>query len=654
MGIVIAIRALKQFKSKSNSSSKREVGDRGKEKKDLEHQRTKRNRQFPKIWLTKYSWLKYDDERGIMFCAPCRKHNVDLGENIHNFCSGTDDFKLEFINTHQSSEAHAWATCMEAASTASPDTASAEQMLKSMNSITLGRVENIFRTCHAIAKSGHPFTDLDWMCKLDDMKGVDIGSVFRNDKSARMFIHFIAEVERRALKEKLDKCKFFSVISDGVTDGILKAAAVVYVRFASEGKVHCQIVGVQPVHKTDASTIKNAIEHTLQINLQLSLASQDWSRKLVGFGSDGTDVTVGENSGVAKLLREIQPCVQSVHCFAHRLKLVYKGALKNIQLYNILSNVLRNIYYFYHNSPLNKNNLKATYEAIKLHPAIPSRIGGSQWLPRLRTALQILLKGYPAIVLHLSKIERDSKASNRQKVKGLLHLLLRMEIVKFSHFLLDVINVLNILSRVTLDHNSSIADVFATVQSTLETLHMYQTRAGPKERLMETIQHFHGYQLVGNGNISAVRTKVLTNLVKRLRDCFCDASQDVLRATTIGSFKLWPHKMKQEFGEEEVSVLTKHYEVILEAASVKIGEIETEWSMLKLELYNRFQNIQTLTWDSVNSHYSKKYPNILALVDLILTLPASSAETERGFSQMKLTMMHLHSKLRFYTKESIY
>uniref|UniRef100_A0A8B9DQ31 Sperm flagellar 2 n=1 Tax=Anser cygnoides TaxID=8845 RepID=A0A8B9DQ31_ANSCY len=627
-------------KGKSNSSSKREVGDKGKEKKDLEYQRTKRNRQFPKIWLTKYSWLKYDDERGIMFCALCRKHNVDLGENVHNFCSGTDDFKLEFINTHQSSEAHAWATCMEAASTASPNRASAEQMLKSMNSITLGRVENIFRTCHAIAKSGRPFTDLDWMCKLDDMKGVDIGSVFRNDKSARIFIHFIAEVERRALKEKLEKCKFFSLISDEVTDSIFKAAAVVYVRFANEGKVHCQIVGVQPVQENDPSSIKNAIEEILEINLQLNLGSQDWSRKLVGFGSDGTDVMIGENNGVAELLREIQPCVQSVHCFAHRLKLAYKGALKNIQLYNILTNGLRNMYYFYHNSPLNKNNLKATYEAIRIRPAIPSRIGGSQWLPRLQTALQILLKGYPAIVLHL-----NSRASNRQKVKGLLHLLLKMEIVKFSHFLLDVINALNILSRVTLDHNSSIADIFATMQSTVETLHMYQTRAGPKERLMETIQHFHGHQLVGNGNISEVRTKVLSNLVKRLRNCFCDASKDVLRATTIGSFKLWPDKMREEFGEKEVSVLTKHYEVVLEAASVKINEVETEWSMLKLELYNRFQNIQTLTWDLVNSDYSKKYPNILTLVDLILTLPASSAETERGFSQMKFTMMHLHSKL---------
>lgn len=356
------------------------------------------------MWLTKYSWLKYDGERGIMFCAPCRKHNVDLGENSHNFCSGTDDFKLEFINTHQSSEAHAWATCVEAASTASRHTASAEQMLKSMNSITLGRVENIFRTCHAIAKSGRPFTDLDWTCKLDDMKRVDIDSVFRNDKSARMFIHFIAEVERRALKEKLEKCKFFSLITDGVTDSILKPAAVVYVCFANEGKVHCQIVGVQPVHKTNASTIKNAIEQTLQINLQLSLASKDWSRKLVGFGSDGTDVMVGENSGVAKLLREIQPCVLSLSCFAHHLSLAYKEVLKNVQLYNILISLLRNMYYFYHNSPLNKNNLKATYEAIKLRPAIPSRIGGSQWLPRLQTALQILLKGYPAIVLHLNKV----------------------------------------------------------------------------------------------------------------------------------------------------------------------------------------------------------------------------------------------------------
>lgn len=378
----------------------------------MEYLQTKRNRQFPKIWLTKYPWLKYDEERGIMFCALCRKHSVNLGETVHNFCSGTDDFQLEFINAHHSSEAHAWANCMEAASSATPDTAPAEEMLKNMSKITLGRIENIFRTCHAIAKSGRPFTDLDWMCKLDDMKGVDIGSVFRNYKYAKMFTHFIAEVERRALKEKLEKSKFFSLISDGVSDNSIKETAVVYVRFANEGRVHCQIVGVQPIDKSNALTVKNVIEKILQINLQLNLSSQDWSRKLVGFGSDGTDVMAGENNGVAKLLQEVQPCVQSVHCFAHHLELAYKGALESIQLYTVLTDFLQNIYYFYHNSPLNKSNLKSAYEAFKLHLALPSKIGGSRWLPRLQTALQILLKGYAAIVLHLSKVSSSKIGCN--------------------------------------------------------------------------------------------------------------------------------------------------------------------------------------------------------------------------------------------------
>ncbi|XP_019351596.1 sperm flagellar protein 2 isoform X1 [Alligator mississippiensis] len=642
-----AIKVLKQFKSKNISANKKKGGDGGEEEQGLEYLQTKRNRQFPKIWLTKYPWLKYDEERGIMFCALCRKHSVNLGETVHNFCSGTDDFQLEFINAHHSSEAHAWANCMEAASSATPDTAPAEEMLKNMSKITLGRIENIFRTCHAIAKSGRPFTDLDWMCKLDDMKGVDIGSVFRNYKYAKMFTHFIAEVERRALKEKLEKSKFFSLISDGVSDNSIKETAVVYVRFANEGRVHCQIVGVQPIDKSNALTVKNVIEKILQINLQLNLSSQDWSRKLVGFGSDGTDVMAGENNGVAKLLQEVQPCVQSVHCFAHHLELAYKGALESIQLYTVLTDFLQNIYYFYHNSPLNKSNLKSAYEAFKLHLALPSKIGGSRWLPRLQTALQILLKGYAAIVLHLSKfqIQGDPSATNHQKVKGFLKLLLKMEVVKFSHFLLDVINVLNILSRVTQDCNSSIADIFATMQSTLQTLHMYQTRSGPKERLVETVTHFHGHQLLGNGNILPLRMKVLSNMMKRLHDCFCDASQDILRATIIGSFKLWPDKIEQDFGEREVSVLTKHFEAVLENANVKVDEVETEWSMLKLELYDRFQNIRSLTWDSVNLEYSHKYPNILTLIDLILTLPASSAEAERGFSQMKRTTMQQHSKL---------
>nr|XP_045249549.1 uncharacterized protein LOC123566799 [Macaca fascicularis] len=164
--------------------------------------------------------------------------------------------------------------------------------------------------------------------------------------------------------------------------------------------------------------------------------------------------------------------------------------------------------------------------------------------------------------------------------------------------------------------------------------------------MMDSATHFHGNCLRGKENISAVRNIVLTHLIKRLQGCFRDASQNVVRATMIGSFKLWPTKINQEFGEKEVSILTAHYEPVLEAANVKLSEMDAEWSMLKLEIYARFPNIRKLTWDFVNSIYLHKYPNILTLVDLVLTLPASSAEAERGFSQVKWTKSHMHAKIK--------
>ncbi|XP_045421540.1 sperm flagellar protein 2 isoform X2 [Lemur catta] len=271
--------------------------------------------------------------------------------------------------------------------------------------------------------------------------------------------------------------------------------------------------------------------------------------------------------------------------------------------------------------------------------------GGRRWLHGLQTALQNFLKGYPAIVQQLHSASKGKSDSSQQKAKDLLESLLQANIIKFAHFLVDVINVLSILSRVSQNRNSSIADIFSTLESTLEMLQIYQTRPGPKERRVDSVTSFHGNCLRGKENISAMRLMVLTHLIKRLEGCFRDASHYVMRATMIGSFKLWPTKINQEFGEREVSILLAHYEPVLEAANVKLDEVDTEWGMLKFEIYARFQNIRKLTWDFVNSIYLHKYPNILTLVDLVLTLPASSAEAERGFSQMKRTKSHMHAKI---------
>ena len=43
---------------------------------------------------------------------------------------------------------------------------------------------NLFRNVHALIKKRRPFTDFIWMCELDEIKGVDIGETYRNEKQA--------------------------------------------------------------------------------------------------------------------------------------------------------------------------------------------------------------------------------------------------------------------------------------------------------------------------------------------------------------------------------------------------------------------------------------------------------------------------------------
>ena len=92
------------------------------------------------------------------------------------------------------------------------------QMLLTLNKVTVERLKHLFRNCHAICKKGRPYTDYVWICQLDQLKGVDIGTAYLNDKVAAVFMHHIAEVAREELVESVNLAPFISLICDGSTD----------------------------------------------------------------------------------------------------------------------------------------------------------------------------------------------------------------------------------------------------------------------------------------------------------------------------------------------------------------------------------------------------------------------------------------------------
>ena len=58
----------------------------------------------------------------------------------------------------------------------------------------------LFRNAHAYAKAGRPFTDMEWMCALDEKKGLDMGMSYRTDKKCCEFIQCIADKQQAILQ----------------------------------------------------------------------------------------------------------------------------------------------------------------------------------------------------------------------------------------------------------------------------------------------------------------------------------------------------------------------------------------------------------------------------------------------------------------------
>ena len=101
--------------------------------------------------------------------------------------------------------------------------------------------------------------------------------------------------------------------------------------------------------------------------------------KLVSLGSDGAAVVIGRIGGVAALLKQKKPTLQSICCFAHRLELAYKDAVEEIHHFLATDCLLLSLYLFYHKSAPVRADLIKTNKALgkkTTHP--PTRVGDTR------------------------------------------------------------------------------------------------------------------------------------------------------------------------------------------------------------------------------------------------------------------------------------
>ena len=104
---------------------------------------------------------------------------------------------------------------------------------------------------------------------LDEVKGLDIGTTYRNRTYAKTFIQSIADVEFSKVASIINDAKFVCTIGDGSTDSSVKEQEMWYARTCDQGKIQLYFIGVEAVEKATAENIVKGLKFLLQSNLNI-------------------------------------------------------------------------------------------------------------------------------------------------------------------------------------------------------------------------------------------------------------------------------------------------------------------------------------------------------------------------------------------------
>lgn len=379
----------------------------------------------------------YDQTTKKMSCSYCKefpdvfttevRQKMSRLVDTNNFVEGSSNLRKSTVVDHENSKFHVKAHSLYIAKhTDSHDLPQsvAGKAIKSMKEKERCRLRLLFRNAHAISAHNRPFKDFCWMTELNRANGLDVGQTYVNEYACAQFVDCIGSVLESSVIKKIKDASFISITMDGTTDLATKEQETLFVRMSLNGAVESQFLQVGEPKSTRSEDLFGLVTSIIE-DLQLT---DTMKKKLVGFTCDGASNMMGVNKGVGTLLRQQYPTLVVTHCLAHRLELAFKDAIKEsgCKLYERTTTLLVGLYYFYQKSSKQRKVLHETFQVLGLSPTIPPRVGGTRWLAHIKRAVESCLKGYPALVAHLS----DASHGNA-KAEGLAKLLTRWDIVSF-------------------------------------------------------------------------------------------------------------------------------------------------------------------------------------------------------------------------------
>ncbi|MCO5609780.1 hypothetical protein L7F22_064012 [Adiantum nelumboides] len=510
----------------------------------------------------------------------------------------------------------------------------------------------------------------------------DSYGTYGNPMAAREMLHAICDYVRGEVLTKLRRSHFFSLSIDESTDRRLEKHLIVYVTYlTSQLQVEVNFLQLLEIEKADAETIYNSIIKLLE-DLKLD------TRRFVAIATDGCSTMTGKKTGLVARLKRLFPSLIAVHCIAHREALAAKDAADQFLEMDYMDKLAGKVYTWLGKSSNRHAEFSKLLKEFQLNDVKILQLHSVRWLSRGLVMARIV-EVMPAI-LELWK-------ENNHPDYGTM---LLYQVQFLFQYLADVLEQMNILSKVFQENIVDVSTLGATFQKTKNIL---QTRyldlqsefAKDSMRLNKFMKGtssigFMGFETSGGGiknfpiTWRSIHDQVTRDNAENaesgsLEDCKNIAKQHVQRLlqaldTRLEDLEVFKAmKFFEPIGYPDLAgrrgeststwlkTLFEHFNAggadPLTCYAEREGFVETLYnacphkSMLGASRYC-ISDVSYSKDEFLKGKWFEDFPTIMRLWQRILVVPMSTATCERGFWKQNEVKSKLRSLLHLDTLDA--
>ena len=636
-----------------------------------------RKRSAHSEWFQKWSWLSYDVAKDAVFCFPCKKayqKKLLLLKHInHAFVSrGFNDWKegTRAFQKHEKSQLHI--ESVDKVFNVKGDIGEVlsvqHQMEKEANQRCLRYVVLCLRYLarQTIALRGDNdegnFKQLLKMQALDNKELTEWlekkREKFTSPEIQNEILKIMAHDILRNITSKIRSANFFSIMIDETVDVANKEQCIFVVRWVDDFDVHEEFLGLYECDRTTGDYLVLLIKDMLK-RFNFSLAN------IRGQNYDGAASMTGKNAGVkSQILRE-EPRALFVHCYGHSTNLAVCDALKKTQIIRDGLDFCKELIQLIKYSPKREAILRnCKNEDLDTSPGIRT-LCPTRWTVK-SGALTSILSNYGKLLEAFEEaLLQETNPEMKARINGVKT---KMETFEFffainlaAMILAQTDNLAKALQKETLSAVEG-KQLYQCTVLTLRTMNSDETF----EKLWEEITKKASDLGIGEPEVPKKRRKPIRYRDGEDAEEFPATAKERYKKIFIECFDNIIKCLEERFEQKGQEMYSALQNLLLLAAK---NEDYEETLKLVLDFYKddfnenclksqllMFKSIfptkENVDFPEIISYFKKLKPGVKSLLtevckvmELILVLPATNANSERGFSKLRLVKTYLRSTM---------